>query len=110
MSQLVIGISQSSFILSDDLLVLISLPVKQSFQALDLLEMSLILVEQIIPLLSAFTLSLLILSNDLLSIHQILSLPLEEGCVVSTRVIPLMRGQHLMHSFLDVSQLVVLQH
>ena len=83
---------------------------KQSFQALDLLEMSLILVEQIIPLLSAFTLPLLILSDYLLSIHQILSLPLEESCVVSTRVISLMSGQHLMHTFLDVSQLIVLQH
>ena len=110
MSELVIGISQSSFILSDNLLVLVTLSMQQSFQALDLLEMSLILVEQIVPFLRAFAFPFLILCNDLLSIHQILSLPLKEGRVVSTRVISLMGRQHLVHSFLDVCQLVVLQH
>ena len=110
MCELVIGISQSPFILSDDLLVLVTLSMKQSFQALDLLKMSLVLVEQIVPFLRAFGLTFFILSNDLLSIHQVLSLPLEEGRVVSTRVISLMGRQHLVHSFLDVCQLVVLQH
>ena len=110
MSQLVIGVSQSSFILSDDLLVLVTLSVKQGFQALDLFEMPLILVEQIVPFLRAFALTFFILSNDLLSIHQVLSLPLKEGRVVSTRVISLMGGQHLVYSLLDVCQLVVLEH